>query len=177
MPKPLFAVLVLVMIGLAANPLGCAAYHGTLLQGVGALQANRVLAPLSPVERQPGTGGTAAPLAPEVALAYANAVRQICLETSAEDSTDLTIIYLVRATDPNLGTPNQPQPAQYLPASWQSSISSALSDLPMSFVWVDSATEATVHPNGAGAIITFGNASREDSNGWTGVPVSLSSLR
>ena len=73
------------------------------------------------------------------------------------------IIYLVGATDDNVGDPNAPKTkSNLLLRSEQEAITDALEDLPAEFVWVSGSSEVPRDSNtgvveGNGAIITLGN--------------------
>ena len=107
------------------------------------------------------------------AAIYAAVVRQLyTVDHNHSEPPNFPIIYLVGATDDNVGDPHAPKTkSNLLLRSEQEAITDALEDLPAEFVWVSGSSEVplvsdSAHVNlpyrtevveGNGAIITLGN--------------------
>ena len=98
------------------------------------------------------------------AAIYAAVVRQLyTVDHNHSEPPNFPIIYLVGATDDNVGDPHAPSTkSNLLLRSEQEAITDALEDLPAEFVWVSGFSEVPLISNtevveGNGAIITLGN--------------------
>ena len=95
---------------------------------------------------------------------YAAVIRQLyTVDHTFGEPPNFPVVYLIRATNDNVGDPDIPQnPSSLISGAIQESIVTVLDDLPTDFIWVDDRGEVPIDSStgiveGDGAIITLGN--------------------